>query len=78
VAKNIVAAGLAERCEVQVSYAIGVAEPTSIMVETFGTGKLSDVAISAARKKNSAGSAPTRPKRSPPNSKQRALPKPLP
>jgi S-adenosylmethionine synthetase len=38
VAKNIVAAGLAERCEVQVSYAIGVAEPTSIMVETFGTG----------------------------------------
>ena len=42
VAKNIVAAGLAERCEVQVSYAIGVAEPTSIMVETFGTGKLAD------------------------------------
>ena len=41
VAKNIVAAGLAERCEVQVSYAIGVAEPTSIMLETFGTGKLS-------------------------------------
>ncbi len=41
VAKNIVAAGLAERCEVQVSYAIGVAEPTSIMVETFGTGKVS-------------------------------------
>jgi S-adenosylmethionine synthetase len=41
VAKNIVAAGLAERCEVQVSYAIGVAEPTSIMVETFGTSKLS-------------------------------------
>ncbi|QKT04265.1 methionine adenosyltransferase [Ectothiorhodospiraceae bacterium 2226] len=40
VAKNIVAAGLAERCEVQVSYAIGVAEPTSISVETFGTGKL--------------------------------------
>ena len=40
VAKNIVAAGLAERCEVQVSYAIGVAEPTSIMVETFGTGTL--------------------------------------
>src|SRR5690606_11013720 len=37
VAKNIVAAGLAERCEVQVSYAIGVAEPTSVMVETFGT-----------------------------------------
>jgi len=41
VAKNIVAAGLADRCEVQVSYAIGVAEPTSIMVETFGTGTLS-------------------------------------
>jgi S-adenosylmethionine synthetase len=41
VAKNIVAAGLAERCEVQVSYAIGVAEPTSIMVETFGTSQLS-------------------------------------
>jgi S-adenosylmethionine synthetase len=41
VAKNIVAAGLAERCEVQVSYAIGVAEPTSIMVETFGTSSLS-------------------------------------
>ena len=41
VAKNIVAAGLADRCEVQVSYAIGVAEPTSIMIETFGTGKLS-------------------------------------
>ena len=42
VAKNIVAAGLAERCEIQVSYAIGVAEPTSISVETFGTGKISD------------------------------------
>jgi S-adenosylmethionine synthetase len=41
VAKNIVAAGLADRCEVQVSYAIGVAEPTSIMIETFGTGRLS-------------------------------------
>ena len=40
VAKNIVAAGLAERCEIQVSYAIGVAQPTSIMVETFGTGKV--------------------------------------
>lgn len=40
VAKNIVAAGLAECCEIQISYAIGVAEPTSIMVETFGTGKL--------------------------------------
>jgi len=42
VAKNIVAAELAERCEIQVSYAIGVAEPTSITVETFGTGKLSE------------------------------------
>ncbi|HEX5538534.1 MAG TPA: methionine adenosyltransferase [Methylophilaceae bacterium] len=42
VAKNIVAAGLAERCLVQVSYAIGVAKPTSIMVETYGTGKVSD------------------------------------
>jgi S-adenosylmethionine synthetase len=41
VAKNIVAAGLAEKCEVQVSYAIGVAEPTSIMIETFGTSRLS-------------------------------------
>lgn len=45
VAKNIVAAGLAERCEVQVSYAIGVAEPTSIMVNTFGTGKIADEEI---------------------------------
>ncbi len=42
VAKNIVAAGLAERCEIQVSYAIGVAEPTSISVDTFGTGKVED------------------------------------
>lgn len=42
VAKNMVAAGLAEKCEIQVSYAIGVAEPTSIMVDTFGTGKLPD------------------------------------
>lgn len=42
VAKNVVAAGLAERCEIQVSYAIGVAEPTSISVHTFGTGKLSE------------------------------------
>jgi len=95
VAKNIVAAGLAERCEVQLSYAIGVADPTSIMVETFGQvsfpisasrrscarisisprsdcGKMLDLArpiyqknppltvISAARKKSSAGSAPTK------------------
>lgn len=42
VAKNIVAAGLAERCQIQVSYAIGVAQPTSVMVTTFGTGKISD------------------------------------
>ena len=42
VAKNIVAAGLADRCEIQVSYAIGVSEPTSISIDTFGTGKLSD------------------------------------
>jgi S-adenosylmethionine synthetase len=42
VAKNIVAAGLAEKCEVQVSYAIGVAQPTSIAVTTFGTGRLPD------------------------------------
>ena len=47
VAKNIVAAGLADRCEIQVSYAIGVAEPTSISVNTFGTGKLSDAVIVA-------------------------------
>ncbi|MEM7282712.1 MAG: methionine adenosyltransferase, partial [Pseudomonadota bacterium] len=47
VAKNIVAAGLAERCEIQVSYAIGVAEPTSISVETFGTGKLSEAQLTA-------------------------------
>jgi S-adenosylmethionine synthetase len=45
VAKNIVAAGLADRCEIQVSYAIGVAEPTSISVDTFGTGRLSDERI---------------------------------
>ncbi|OUS06634.1 methionine adenosyltransferase, partial [Gammaproteobacteria bacterium 54_18_T64] len=45
VAKNIVAAGLAERCEIQISYAIGVAEPTSISVNTYGTGALSDERI---------------------------------
>jgi S-adenosylmethionine synthetase len=45
VAKNIVAAGLAEKCEIQVSYAIGVAEPTSIMIDTFGTGKITDERI---------------------------------
>ena len=42
VAKNIVAAGLADKCEIQLAYAIGVAQPTSVMVDTFGTGKLSD------------------------------------
>ena len=45
VAKNIVAAGIADRCEIQVSYAIGVAEPTSITIETFGTGKIDDERI---------------------------------
>lgn len=47
VAKNIVAAGLAERCEVQVSYAIGVAEPTSVAIETFGTGKVAEDKLEA-------------------------------
>lgn len=41
-AKNIVAAGIADKCEIQLSYAIGVAQPTSIMVDTFGTGKIED------------------------------------
>jgi S-adenosylmethionine synthetase len=45
VAKNLVAAGLADRCEVQIAYAIGVAKPVSLMVETFGTGKISDAKI---------------------------------
>ena len=45
VAKNIVAAGLAKKCEIQLSYAIGVAQPTSIMVDTFGTGKISDESL---------------------------------
>jgi len=45
VAKNVVAAGLADRCEVQVAYAIGVARPVSVLVETFGTGKLDDAKI---------------------------------
>ena len=44
-AKNVVAAGLADKCEIQLSYAIGVAKPTSIMVDTFGTGKLADEKI---------------------------------
>lgn len=47
-AKNVVAAGLAERCEVQVAYAIGVAQPVSILVETFGTGQLAEEQIAAA------------------------------
>ena len=46
VAKNIVAAGFADRCEIQISYAIGVSEPTSISIDTYGTGKLSDHEIS--------------------------------
>jgi S-adenosylmethionine synthetase len=51
VAKNIVAAGLADRCEIQVSYAIGVAEPTSISIDTFGTAKIAeDVIINLIRK----------------------------
>ncbi|MEA3250942.1 MAG: methionine adenosyltransferase [Pseudomonadota bacterium] len=45
VAKNVVAAGLADKCEIQVSYAIGVAEPTSVSIDTFGTGKVSDAKI---------------------------------
>ena len=52
VAKNIVAAGLADRCEIQVSYAIGVAEPTSISVHTFGTGKLPDDKLTALIREN--------------------------
>jgi S-adenosylmethionine synthetase len=48
VAKNIVAAKLARRCEVQLAYAIGVAEPVSVMVDTFGTGTVPDSAIMAA------------------------------
>ncbi len=52
VAKNIVAAGLAERCEVQLAYAIGVAEPVSVLVETFGTGKLDDGALADLVRKN--------------------------
>jgi len=52
IAKNVVAAGLAKRCEIQVSYAIGVAEPTSIMVDTFGTGKLSDTELASIIRKH--------------------------
>ncbi len=51
IAKNIVAAGLAERCEVQVAYAIGVARPVSILVDTFGTGKLDDQKLAEAVEK---------------------------
>ena len=52
VAKNIVAAGLADKCEIQISYAIGVAEPTSISINTFGTGKVSDETIIALVREN--------------------------
>jgi S-adenosylmethionine synthetase len=52
VAKNIVAAGLADRCEIQVSYAIGVAEPTSISVQTFGTGKVSEDRLTSLIREN--------------------------
>jgi S-adenosylmethionine synthetase len=52
VAKNVVAAGLARRCEVQVAYAIGVAEPVSVMVDTFGTGKVSDDRLTALVRKH--------------------------
>jgi S-adenosylmethionine synthetase len=52
VAKNIVAAGLADRCEIQVSYAIGVAEPTSISAETFGTGKVSNAKLTTLIREN--------------------------
>jgi len=52
VAKNIVAAGLAERCEIQVSYAIGIAEPTSITVSTFGTGKISEEELTVLIREN--------------------------
>ena len=52
VAKNIVAAGLADKCEIQLSYAIGVAQPTSVMVDTFGTGKISDEKLVAMIREN--------------------------
>ena len=52
VAKNIVAAGLADKCEIQLSYAIGVAQPTSIMIDTFGTGKVSDEKLLTAIREN--------------------------
>jgi S-adenosylmethionine synthetase len=52
IAKNIVAAGLADRCEIQLSYAIGVADPTSVYVDTFGTGRVSEEKLSAAIREN--------------------------
>ena len=52
IAKNIVAAGLASKCEVQLSYAIGVAEPTSILIDTFGTGKIADMEITKLVRKH--------------------------
>ncbi len=52
VAKNLVAAGLADKCEVQLSYAIGVAQPTSIQVDTYGTGKISDEALTKVVREN--------------------------
>jgi S-adenosylmethionine synthetase len=52
IAKNIVAAGLAKKCEVQIAYAIGMAEPVSVMVDTFGTGTISPEEIEDKVKKN--------------------------
>jgi S-adenosylmethionine synthetase len=52
IAKNIVAAGLAEQCEIQISYAIGVAQPISVLVNSFGTGKISDEELMALVLKN--------------------------
>ena len=52
IAKNVVAAGLANKCEIQLSYAIGVAEPTSVLVETFGTNKISEAKIVEAIRAN--------------------------
>ena len=52
VAKNIVAAGLADKCEIQLSYAIGVATPTSVMIDTFGTGKIADEVLEKAVREN--------------------------
>lgn len=59
VAKNIVAAGLADKVEVQVAYTIGVAEPVSLMVDTFGTGKISPIALRKSFARPSASSRPT-------------------